>query len=224
MEINKKPTCSLFLTILKWVYQHREANPYPLGKGTMMKRKKMWLLILLGNLIVFGGCTGEGEEWYFPTTTTEITEDRNLSIETGEITKKILVYVCGAVKEPGVVELESDARVVDAITLVGGFEKEADETYINLAGKLQDGEKIYVPTVSEVSQWNEEKGSEKLIDINTADIEELCKLSGIGESKAMDIITYREKKGPFQRKEDLMKVPGIKQNLYEKIEDNIIVK
>ena len=173
---------------------------------------------------MFGGCTEEGDEWYFPYTTTDEAEDKSLSPETGEIEEKILVYVCGAVMEPGVVELERDARVVDAIALAGGFMEEADETYINLAGKLQDGEKIYVPTLVEVSQWNAEKNTEKLIDINSADAEELCKLSGIGESKAKDIINYREKKGPFQKKEDLMKVPGIKENLYEKIADSIVVK
>lgn len=189
-----------------------------------MKRKMKGLLILLGGLIVFVGCTEEGSEWYFPATTTEMTEDKNLLQETKETAEKILVYVCGAVKEPGVVELEQYARVVDAIALAGGFTENADETYINLAGKLQDGEKVYVPTVAEVSQWKAEESIEKLIDINTADVDELCKLSGIGESKAADIITYREKKGPFQRKEDLMKVPGIKENLYEKIADKIIVK
>lgn len=173
---------------------------------------------------MFGGCTKEGEEWYFPATSTASTEGKELGTETEEITDKILVYVCGAVKDPGVVEVECDARVVDAITLAGGFSEGADETYINLAGKLLDGEKIYVPTAAEVSQWNEEKSTEKLIDINKADVDELCELTGIGESKATDIITYREKKGPFQKKEDLMKVPGIKENLYEKIEDSIIVK
>ena len=173
---------------------------------------------------MFTGCTEEGEEWYFPVSSATNTEDKKLCGETEEITDRILVYVCGAVKEPGVVELERDARVVDAIALAGGFGEEADETYMNLAGKLQDGEKIYVPTVIEVSQWNAEKRTDKLIDINEADVEELCKLTGIGESKATDIINYRETKGPFQKKEDLMKVPGIKENLYEKIEDSIIVK
>ena len=172
---------------------------------------------------MFTGCTEE-DEWYFPAASSEMTDNGELPSENNEITEKILVYVCGAVTEPGVVEVEKGARVVDAITIAGGFTEDADETYLNLAGKLQDGEKVYVPTVAEVFQWNEEKSTEKLIDINTADIEELCKLSGIGESKAEDIITYREKKGPFQKKEDLMKVPGIKQNLYDKIQDKIIVK
>ncbi len=188
-----------------------------------MKRKMTGLLILLGSLIVFGGCTEE-DEWYFPSVTNEMIANREQSLESEVTKEKMLVYVCGAVKEPGVVEVEADARVVDAVAIAGGFTEDADETYINLAGKLQDGEKIYVPTVAEVFQWNEEKSSEKLIDINTADAEELCSLSGIGESKAADIIAYREKKGPFQKKEDLMKVPGIKQNLYEKIEASIIVK
>jgi len=223
VEINKKPTCSLFLTILQWFYQHREAKPYPLGKGTMMKRKMTRLLILLGSLIVFAGCTEE-DEWYFPAFETETTEGMEVPSEAGDKTGKILIYVCGAVEEPGVVEVGKDARVVEAIALAGGFTEEADETYINLAAKLQDGEKIYVPTITEVSRWEAEESMEKLIDINTASIEVLCKLPGIGESKAMDIITYREKEGSFQKKEDLMKVPGIKENLYEKIEDKIIVK
>lgn len=169
---------------------------------------------------MFAGCNEE-DEWYFPAATAK---ENETATDSQEITEKILVYVCGAVTEPGVVEVDEDARVVDAISMVGGFTREADRTYINMAAKLQDGEKIYVPTVAEVISWNEEKSSEKLIDINTADKETLCKLSGIGESKAMDIINYREKEGPFQKKEDLMKVPGIKQNLYEKLEDCIVVK
>lgn len=172
---------------------------------------------------MFAGCSEE-DVWYFPISETESMENSELSTEVEEGAGKILVYVCGAVEEPGVVELEKHARVVDAIASAGGFTEEADETYINLAAKLQDGEKVYVPTITEVCQWAAEKSSEKLIDINTADLETLCKLPGIGESKATDIITYRDKKGSFQKKEDLMKVPGIKENLYEKIKDKIIVK
>lgn len=188
-----------------------------------MKRNMTGLLILLGSLIVFTGCTEE-DVWYFPASETGTMENSEVPTEAEDGAGKILVYVCGAVEEPGVVELEKYARVVDAIALAGGFTEEADETYINLAAKLQDGEKVYVPTMTEVSRWEAEKGSEKLIDINTADIEALCKLPGIGESKATEIITYRDKKGSFQKKEDLMNVPGIKESLYEKIEDKIIVK
>ena len=176
---------------------------------------------MIGSFMVLCGCSEEGDGWYYPAQATEATVEEALQQESID---KILVYICGAVKEPGVVELDKDSRVVDAITLAGGFSEDADETYINLAGKLQDGEKVYVPTLAEVTQWKAEEQEEQLIDINKANAKELCKLPGIGESKAADIIAYREKKGLFQRKEDLIKVPGIKQNLYEKIEDKIIVK
>ena len=187
-----------------------------------MKRRIKGFLLLIGSFIVFSGCKEEGDGWYFPAQATEtVVNNEDLP---GEPIDKIVVYICGAVKEPGVVSLDKDSRVVDAIAMAGGFTQEADETYINLAGKLQDGEKVYVPTLTEVSQWKAQEQKEPLININTAGLEELCKLPGIGESKAADIIAYREKQGLFQKKEDLMKVPGIKQNLYEKIEDKIIVK
>ena len=64
----------------------------------------------------------------------------------------------------------------------------------------------------------------QLININTADIYNLCRLPGIGESKARDIVTYREKNGTFREKEDIMKVTGIKESLYQRISDLISVK
>ena len=188
-----------------------------------MKRRIKELLLITGSVILFCGCQTEEEKWLFSTEEEELV-DGGAIVRQEESIQKILVYVCGAVNEPGVVEVEHNARVIDAIDLAGGVTQEADETYLNLAGKLQDGEKIYVPTVAEVSQWRESEKSSQLININTAGVEELCKLPGIGQSKAEDIISYREKHGSFQTKEELMKVSGIKENLYDKIEDKITVK
>lgn len=150
-------------------------------------------------------------------------EENTYPLNEKEDARTILVYVCGAVMEPGVVELPEESRVVDAIALVGGMTEDADETYMNLAKKLEDGEKIYIPTCEEANVWKQQEGYKQLININTADADELCELSGIGESKAEDIIAYRKKHGEFHTKEDLMKVPGIKENLYEKIADKITV-
>lgn len=187
-----------------------------------MRRRNKRLLIFCGSLILLCGCKEE-EEWYIPVENHTEQEELLQLQETAEITDEILVYVCGAVEEPGVVALHENSRVVDAITAAGGFTADAAQTYLNLAKKLQDGEKIYVPTVTEEALLKEEERVLQLIDINAADVKELCELPGIGESKAIDIIAYREKEGPFQKKEDLMKVPGIKENLYEKIADKIIV-
>lgn len=169
------------------------------------------------------GCEEDEDIEYFPGQQVGESYDETLSEQESMEESMILVYVCGAVKEPGVVEIASDARVVDAIALAGGMTAEAEKTYINLASRLSDGEKIYVPTRSEAEQWilDEEKG--KKININTADVDMLCQLSGIGESRAEDIISYRKKHGEFRTTEELMKVPGIKENLFEKIKDKITV-
>lgn len=139
-------------------------------------------------------------------------------------TAEIMVYVCGAVNEPGVFTLEVGARVVDAIELAGGVSEPAAPEYLNLAAVLQDGEKIYVPTREEVIRWEEKEAQNDLVNINTAGMDKLCTLPGIGESKAQDIITYRQKQGEFAQIEDIMQVPGIKEYLFQKIETYITVE
>lgn len=175
--------------------------------------------------MIFSGCDEKESMTYFSDTADEATYEEQMpgNEQTTEI-EKILVHVCGAVEEPGVIEVDSRCRVVDAICLAGGMTAEADETYLNLAGRLTDGEKIYVPTREEVSQWTVEEQGNSTVNINTASVERLCELPGIGESKATDIIAYREKNGAFESTEDIMKVPGIKASLYEKIADKIRVK
>ncbi len=151
-------------------------------------------------------------------------ETERMEAEQFKESMRIMVHVCGAVTEPGVVALDAGARVVDAIGLAGGMTPEADLDYVNLAAILQDGEKIYVPTEEEVLLWEEQQESSKLININAADAEVLCTLPGIGESKAQEIIMYREEHGDFQSIEEIMKVPGIKENLFQKIKNYVTVK
>lgn len=167
---------------------------------------------------------GDTMEYFQASTQTANYEENTYPQVEREEERTILVYVCGAVVEPGVVELPEDSRVVDALALAGGMTGEADENYVNLAQKLADGEKIYIPTCQETGEWKQQEFREKLININTADKDELCELSGIGESKAEDILAYRKKHGEFKTKEELMKVPGIKESLYEKITDKITVE
>lgn len=138
----------------------------------------------------------------------------------------ICVYVCGAVVNPGVVELAEGSRVDDALQAAGGFAADAGRDYLNLAAKVTDGEKLYFPSDTEAEALKasgeaEEKG---LVNINTADAAQLMTLPGIGETRARDIISYREEHGAFQNKEDLQKVSGIKESVYEKLCDKIIVQ
>lgn len=190
-----------------------------------MKRKSRICWMLICSILCLCSC-GEGEEEIFftPRSAEATYEQEQFDAETTEEYALIMVHVCGAVSEPGVVALEAGARAVDAIALAGGMTAQADADYINLAAVLQDGEQLYVPTYEETFIWKAAEAKAQLININTATLDQLCTLPGIGESKAADIIAYREKQGLFQDKTDIMKVSGIKESLYTKIEALIIVE
>ena len=150
--------------------------------------------------------------------------------------KSIVVHVCGAVNAPGVYTLAAECRVWDAIDAAGGFSEDADTNYLNLAGTICDGQKVYVPTAGEVDPlaengWNPlnpeqaTAGSEnsQRVNINTADQTALTGLPGIGEAKAKSIIAYRTEHGRFSSIEEIMEIPGIKEAVFSKIKDYITV-
>lgn len=138
--------------------------------------------------------------------------------------KAIMVDMKGAVQREGVYELQSGARVKDAIEKAGGFLAEADVTKVNLAQLVQDQMVVYVPKKGEqVTTVNGSSLQEGKIQINTATKEQLEKISGIGPRKAENIMKYREQHGPFQKVEDLLEVDGIGEKSLEKIKDEIIV-
>ena len=141
--------------------------------------------------------------------------------------KKIVVYVTGAVNKPDVYELPEESRIKDAIEKAGGVTKEADLISINLAEKLSDGEEVVVPKKGEStsiagSSTSSTNKSSK-ININTADAAELEKLPGIGEVKAEAIIQYRKSYGRFKTIHDITRVSGIGEKTFEKIKDLISV-
>lgn len=140
--------------------------------------------------------------------------------------RKVYVYVCGAVCDPGVMEVPEGSRAEEALRLAGGMTEQADPFYVNLAETVTDGQKLYFPTAEEAQELEAavKSAEEELVNINTASEEELCTLPGIGASRAADIVRYREQNGAFQTKEDIMKVSGIKQNAYDRLCDKITVQ
>jgi len=102
--------------------------------------------------------------------------------------QKIFVHVCGAVKRPGVVELPPESRASDALEAAGGLLAEAQPDYVNLAARLEDAQQLYFPTREEAKLLREEQEevAEDLVNINTAGIEQLCTLPGIGEARAAE--------------------------------------
>lgn len=183
----------------------------------------------------------------------------------------IYVHVCGAVKNPGVYELETGSRVYEAVQQAGGFTENAEQNYVNQAQALEDGVKLVIPTREEAKAAGEHEmasaegkpqegapeksgilqdgttegfgilggsslggqspGESKAtgtaadgrININTASKEQLCEIPGVGATRAAAIAAYRESHGAFEKPEDIMKVNGIKEGMYEKIKDSISV-
>ncbi|MBW4827304.1 MAG: helix-hairpin-helix domain-containing protein [Clostridiaceae bacterium] len=160
----------------------------------------------------------------------EVNEDENIDEEP----EYIMVHISGQVFNPGLIELKNGSRVIDAVNNAGGLKEEADLDRINLAKKLIDEQKIYIPKIGEeIEIVEEEDGSSEntqessgdssnKININTGTKEELMSLPGIGEVLAERIIEYRESNS-FKSIEDVKNVSGIGDKKFESIEDMIIV-
>ncbi len=151
----------------------------------------------------------------------------------------VTVHVCGAVRTPGVYRLPENSRLVDAVHAAGGFLDNADTVWCNQARYVEDQEQILIYTVEETAilAENGEKpeafsaseasaaapdGNAK-INLNTASSEQLQSLPGIGASRAEAIIAYRTEHGAFSAIEDVMQISGIKESLFGRIKDKIIV-
>ena len=147
--------------------------------------------------------------------------------------EKIKVYVTGEVKNQGVIELDEGSRIVDAIEKAGGQTAQANLKNVNLAYTLEDGQKIYIPNINEPSDESsitdndgvvDSEEKESVVNINKASESELQQLKGIGQALASSIVQYREENGKFKAVEDIKNVPGIGENKFENIKENIKVK
>ena len=141
--------------------------------------------------------------------------------------EKIFVDVKGAVKHPGVFETTKDKRIKDLIEEAGGLLDDADTSTLNLSQRVKDQMVIYVLKHGEkpkqISDGGSSSSNTDVININTANKEQLMKISGVGKTKAEAIIAHREKNGDFKKKEDITKVRGIGKSTFEKIKDKIEV-
>ncbi len=156
-----------------------------------------------------------------------VTRTPKLTPDPSATPKLIRIHVTGAVNLPGVYNLPDTARLEDAILAAGGLLESADPQSLNLAANLLDGQRLYIPSTSDVTLTPNDKGSQvdipSIVNINTASLAELDSLPGIGEVKAQAIVTYRQQNGLFTALEDLLKVEGISQSLYEKLEGLISI-
>lgn len=205
-----------------------------------MKKKRISILILaliICALLLFTGCASEMPEFMDVQSVVDDTDRQEDTIQQeisaieeaaeDEKSEPVIVHICGAVVNPGVYELPPGSRIVDAVDKAGGLSVDADESYVNLAAVPNDGEQIFIPTIEEsviMKKTRQETGvSSGKVNINTADKALLCTLPGIGDTRAADIIAYRQEHGNFSTIEDIMQVSGIKEGSFQKIKEMIVV-
>ena len=184
------------------------------------------LVLIIGGLFYFNKNKTED---YSGVSFSNISNETNNKDEKAENRhdEKIFVDVKGAVKHPGVFETTKDKRVKDLIEEAGGLLDDADTSTLNLSQKVKDQMVIYVLKHGEkpkqISDGGSSSSNADVININTANKEQLMKISGVGKTKAEAIISYRDKNGDFKKKEDITKVHGIGKATFEKIKDKIEV-
>lgn len=137
----------------------------------------------------------------------------------------IKVHVVGAVVKPGLYDLEPGDRTAEAIGAAGGPAPTADLSRINLAARVADGQQLVVPDINDVNAGipGEVQPEGGPVNLNSATLDELTELDGVGPKTAQKIIDYREEHGGFSHIEELMDVPGIGPAKFDQVKDRIIV-
>lgn len=167
----------------------------------------------------------------------EISESTVNSEVSNVLEEKIVIHIAGQVANPGIVELKDGARIVEAIEAAGGVTSDANLEKINLAYVLEDGMKVYIPSIADEDEnnyvttgssgvsSNSSNATQTLkININTASVDDFSKIPGIGSSIASRIVEYRKENGKFSTIEDIKNVSGIGDAKFNNIKNYIYVK
>ncbi|MBR5370071.1 MAG: helix-hairpin-helix domain-containing protein [Bacilli bacterium] len=205
------------------------------------------IFIILGSVVGFLIYKNKDK---FKSKKEDIVVEKKLVKKKDSFVEKIQVDIKGEINYPGIYKVDSNLRVMDVIKLAGDLTENADTSVINLSKKVSDEMVIIIYSKEEVLDFKKTKEIEKQVEercvqkdenslvndaciecstsngkvnINTASIDELKNLSGIGEKKAKDIVSYREKNGNFNYIEDIMKVAGIGEANFAQIKEDITV-
>lgn len=208
-------------------------------------RKQIIMIFILSGAIIFGAGYKLSQFKKEPVVTPVLSESQisnGAKKQKDEAPKKVSVYICGAVRKPGVYTFDEGARIAEGIKVAEAL-NDAELVSVNLAEVMTDGQQIYVPRKGEegvevslpkISVGDSQKTSQAgvsqnsslgagKININTAGRDELDKLTGIGPSTAEKIIEYRTTHGKFKNISELMNVPGIGEKKLAKFKDKIKV-
>lgn len=208
----------------------------------MLENKEKIILVIIGVILavslVIYFLVQEDEEYIgINNETSDLTEEE--VVEEIEESEEIVLHIIGAVKNPGIVKIKEGSRIVDVIEAAGGITEDADISKINLAYIVEDGQKIFIPSITdEITEETEyvtsesgdniivddNEGENMMVNINKATQTELETLPGIGPAMALRIIEHREENGNFENIEDIKNVKGIGDAKFENIKNHICVK
>jgi len=185
------------------------------------------VLLLLGLILIGGGLLFNKLSVFSSEPKIEILGESTEEGENVAEKGKLVVEIAGEVIKPGVYELVSGSRINDLLIIAGGLSLNADRDWVaknlNLAQRLNDGVKIFIPKVSAnrsfSSVLSDEKAVGNKINLNTASLSELDSLWGIGPATAQKIINGR----PYDRPEILLEKGIVKKNVWEEIKDKVSV-
>ena len=200
------------------------------------------LLISVGGLLIKDRYISKNDIYVLSGQNSENKKDNNSEIKNAEeeknlkvTNKEITVYISGAVKNPGIVTLNSVERLATAVDKVGGTTEKADLNKVNLAIKIEDEMHYIIPEIGEEINYTSENIKDDIvskdttnnsakININTATIEELDTLPGVGEATANKILNHRKENGNFKSIEEIKNVNGIGDKKFENIRELISVE
>lgn len=209
----------------------------------MLDNKEKIIIAIIGVILIISVVIyfidGNDEEEYIEINNeiANLTEEE--VIEETEEEVEIILHIIGAVQNPGIVRIKEGSRIVDVIEAAGGITEDADISKINLAYIVEDGQKIFVPSITdEITEETEyvtsesgdniivddNEGDNVMVNINKATQTELETLPGIGPAMALRIIEHREENGDFENIEEIKNVKGIGDAKFENIKNNICVK
>ncbi len=175
------------------------------------------ILVALACAVLFSATAPRGS-------TATVVAPTRTSVSTGSTTDTtIFVHILGEVRSPGLYELRDGARAVDVVAAAGGFTKHADQSSVNLARFLTDGEQIVVPVEGAAPTTASTPVAGAKVNLNTADETALETLPRVGPAMAARIIAWRTENGRFTSIDDLKSVTGIGDKTFDDLKDLVTV-